>query len=174
MTKELLDDLLREVRRRFYAEAEPREFFAQRRQLIKALTWPAAWLRGHGFGSEVTPRAYRQLVLTVLGNIEEHGRRFVGGATSEVGGYFPTYLLKCLQDHCRHNTEAVLYDFKALRNRVDFTALIGALRPDPSAPASPNVVDMLAQAHELLRVQRRKPAGNSRDHAAADRQMAMF
>lgn len=170
MTRQFLDDLLGEVRRRFYAEADDRTFYAQRRWLIKALTWPAGWLlRKHGFREEVTPANYRKIIITVLDDIQRHGRAEFGES-----GYFPAYLLKCIQDHCRLNADAVLWDFKQLRNRVDFTSLVSAIksssRPDPAAGC---FVDTLAEAHTLLAAPKRRPAAG-RALATPDRQLALL
>jgi hypothetical protein len=148
----MLDDLLGEIRRRFYARAPAQTFFADRRQILKALTWPAAWLRGHGFREEVTPAAYRRIVMDVLAKIQAHG---APPLPSEPNGYFPSYLLKCLQDHCRCGAEEVLADFKRLRDRVDLRSLVAAMEYRAAVPKAP-VVDVLAEAHALLAKPRRR------------------
>lgn len=171
MNRELLDELLGEVRSRFYAEAAARTFFAQRRGLIKAITWPAAWLKRHGFTSEVTPASYRRLITTVLDEVVAHGK-----AQFAASHYFPAYLLKCMQEHCLRHTEAVLYDFKLLRNRVDFASLVDALREAPrrgeESQASP--VDAFAEAHRLLALPRRKALGIGRARPETDAQLALL
>jgi hypothetical protein len=170
MTAQFLDQLLAEVQKRFYAKARPQTYFAHRKQLINALTWPAAWLRGHGFRSEVTASAYRHIILDVLAKIQQHGQPPIPG---DPNGFFPSYLLKCIQDHCRCNAEDVLGDLKALRNRVDWSALTRAIErggAQPTAvPPADFDVQVLAEAHSLLALKR-----HDRPAIPADRAQALL
>lgn len=158
MKRSFLNTLLEEVRRRFYAKRPARDSYADERWLTKALTWPAAWMRDeHGYTTEVTPQMYRRLIEDVLEKIEAHGNW-------PQTNFFPSYLLKCLQDHCRMNADTVLAESKHMRNRVDFVALARGIAAAPVRETTAEDFDLavMAKAHALLATPKaKKPAVKS-------------
>jgi hypothetical protein len=137
-------DLLRLVQQRFYppaGDANHAHFFRDRRRLVYALSWPAGWLAHRGL--TCSPARYRCLVTARLEAIACHGdpRRY--------GAYFPTYLLKCLQDWFRHHGDELYAELKHLRNALDqilaSPALAATMRRDA------HQIETLSAAHRLLR-----------------------
>lgn len=166
MTREFLDAMIDDVRDRFYAEAEPRTFYAQRRQLVRALTWPAIWWRRRGFRTEITPENYRRVITSVLDGIGKHGDAAkIKSGTMGASGFFPAYLLKCIQDHYQYHGESLYETAKPLRDTVhsgdtlgdciDIDRLVLDMRSRQKAtvPAKPKVVldlEELAKAAQLI------------------------
>ena len=186
MTREFLDGLLAEVQRRFYSKANLRTFYAHRRQLVRAVTWPASWWRQRGFRTELPPDRYRGVLMEVFTGIEGHGDQ-VKIRPAEMGGsgFFPAYLLKCIQDHYGHHGESLFYSAKplcdgvapgdpaagkfAMGDCVNLGDLVGhATRNAHQRPTGP-VLDLeeLAKAHKLI--------GAPKRSAPADKdQMGLF
>ena len=88
--EQLLSELLAHVRGHFYSSKPPAVFHRERRRLLHALCWPAHWLDRRGLFC--SPARYRALVIARIDNIRGHGD------PACYGPYFPTYLLKCLQE----------------------------------------------------------------------------
>lgn len=151
-----LAELLPLIRRRFYPPDDPARFFRDRRRLVHALGWPAAWLAHRGL--TCSPARYRQLVLARLDAIAAHGdpRRY--------GAYFPTYLLKCLQDWFRHHGDQLDTELKHLRNVLDQILASPALAATVRRDA--HQLETLAAAHRLL-----QPSPSRR---ADPRQLTLF
>lgn len=182
MTHDFLNGLLAEIQRRFYAKVEARAFYAHRRQLIRAVTWPAVWWRKRGFRTELPPDRYRGVILEVLTGIEGHGDQ-VKIKPAEMGGsgFFPAYLLKCIQQHYGHQGESLYYSAKPLRDAghvaiaggstlgdcVDLDAIVGRVRAFSSRTRDPRPqtqnpgplldLDELARAHALIATPKRAP-----------------
>lgn len=159
MSGAALEGLLGEVRRRFYAH-RPKEFFPERKWCLRAITWPAAWLRGHGFRAEVTEEAYRAVVLEVLDKVRRHGNW-------RQAGFFPRYLMKAMQDHCRFHAEEILGPLKLLRNRAQLDALVkGASRNAGRADPRRWDLEVAARAHQVA-------AGGRRPARCAKNQLTL-
>ena len=145
--------LLRAVQQRFYpADPSARaRFYRDRSRLIHALCWPAAWLRERGL--TCSNARYHALLIAQLDAITSHGdpRRY--------SAYFPTYLLKCLQEHFRHHGDALYDELKRVRNALD------CLLTSPSFAArvqrDAGQLDVLATAHRLTRPPPRRPSSDS-------------
>jgi hypothetical protein len=151
-----LDDLLHDVRLRFYGMQPPAAFHRDRRRLLYALTWPATWLERRGLFC--SPARYRQLVSDRLDAIMAHGDH------TQSGRYFPTYLLKCLQDFFDRHGDDLYGELKHIRNALD--VVCGTLRFAEKASAQARQIETLAAAHRLLRAQVPSPSD--------PRQMALF
>jgi hypothetical protein len=153
-----LADLLALIRARFYAPDRPALFHRDRRRLLHALSWPAAWFAHRGL--TCAPARYRQLLAARLDAIAVHGdpRRY--------GAYFPTYLLKCLQDWFRHHGDELDTELKHLRNALDCVLASPALAATVRRDAQ--LLETLATAHRLLRPSTPRPP---RDDA---RQLTLF
>jgi hypothetical protein len=169
MKQSFLDSLLAEVQTRFYQGVPEREFYAQRRGLIRALTWPAVWWRKRGFQTEITPDHYRGIILKVLGEVATHADQVkVVAARAGESGFFPAYLLKCLQNYYGYHGESLYESAKPLRDglapgdsiaigdRVDFGAVLKAATRNAAAAQPREVLDLavLAAARDLVAVKR--------------------
>jgi hypothetical protein len=62
--------VLKYIRDHFYAN-NTQSFHRDRRQLLRALTWPAAWLDKQAL--IITPEDYNRLLLKKLRQIQKHG-----------------------------------------------------------------------------------------------------
>jgi hypothetical protein len=144
-----LEALLCAVQQRFYPTGDPArraQLHRDRRHLIHALCWPAAWLRQRGL--TCSQQRYHALLVTQLDAISTHGdpRRY--------SAYFPAYLLKCLQDHFRHHGDTLYDELKHLRNALDRILASPALAARVQHHAEH--LDLLATAHRLTRPQPRR------------------
>lgn len=154
----LVEGLLAVVQRRFYTAHSSRDFHRDRRMLLSALTWPAAWLERRGLTCSA-PR-YHALVVERLAAIAEHGD------PARYGAYFPTYLLKCLQDWFQHHGEELYDELKHIRNALD--QVLASARFAATVQRDARDVELLASAHRLIRAQREKRP------TADGRQLSLF
>jgi len=145
--------LLGAVQRRFYAAPSPGDhvagrvnFHRDRRMLLYALTWPAVWLEHRGL--TCSARRYQALLADRLAEIALHGD------PARYGAYFPTYLLKCLQDWFQHHGDELYDELKHIRNALD--RVLTSARFAVSVQRDAQHVELLASAHRLIRVQREK------------------
>lgn len=157
LDERLLGELLAEVRERFYATKSVAEFHRDRRRLVQALCWPADWLERRGLFC--SPSRYRAIVVARLDDVRAHGD------PARYGAFFPSYLLKCVQDHFAHHGDELHDELKHIRNALE--AASSTLRFAESAPMiHARQIDALARAHRLLRA--RAPS------ASDPRQLALF
>jgi hypothetical protein len=134
-------ELLADVRLRFYTTSHMALFQRDRRRLVYALTWPAVWLdRRSLFCSS---QRYRSLIVDRLDAIRAHGE------PARYGAYFPTYLLKCLQDFFDRHGDDLYHEFKHVRNALD--QLRGSLRFAEKVSTQSRQIEALAAAHRMLR-----------------------
>lgn len=161
---ELVEGLLHEVRVRFYAAQPASAFQRDRRRLIHALTWPAVWLERRGL--YCSQARYHALVTDRLVAILAHGdpSRYGGPSPTASSGYFPAYLLKCLQDFFDRHGDELYRELKHVRNALD--VVLGSLRFVEKASAQSRQIEALAQAHRFLRANAHAPSDPS--------QMALF
>jgi hypothetical protein len=137
--------VLKHIEERFYHDRTA-DYQRDRRVLLRALTWPAAWLDKQAL--TITTEDYNRLLLKKLRQIEKHGN------PDNYRAYFPKYLMKALQDHCRHHQEAIYLKLKHASYTIDQIAKsIGNAEQNQHTNA-------LAQAHELLRQTPRSPKNN--------------
>lgn len=153
--RELLDG----VRDRFYATRPPREFYRDRRMLLYALTWPGTWFDRRGLTCAVG--RYKAIVLQRLAEIAVHGD------PQRYGAYFPTYLLKCLQDWFGHHGDELYAELKHIRNALD-QVLANATLAD-NVRHDGRHVEILAATHQLLHAQRER-----RPPSTDARQLSLF
>jgi len=85
-----LAEVLRYIHKHIYEECSE-AFQNDRRRLLYALTWPAAWLDSQAL--RMHRKDYRGMLMDKLEQIHAHGN------PARYRAYFPKYLLKCLQDH---------------------------------------------------------------------------
>lgn len=143
-TENELYPVLQYIRERFYVAHET-DYHRDRRQLLRALTWPAAWLEAQALA--IAPGDYEKLLLLKLRQIERHGD------PAQYRPYFPKYLMKALQDHCHHHREAIYLKLKHAGYTIDRIAADIAAGQDPPPG---NHTSILARAHELLNQKHRK------------------
>lgn len=153
----LLAELLTAVRERFYATKPRAEFHRDRRRLVQALCWPADWLERRGLFC--SPSRYRAIVVARLDDVRTHGD------PARYGAFFPSYLLKCVQDHFAHHGDELHDELKHIRNALE--AATGSLRfAENAAAVHARQIDALAHVHRLLRA--RAPSSSD------PRQLALF
>ena len=109
-SKNELHPVLKHIRERFYTDNDA-TFQRDHRALLRALTWPAAWLDKQAL--TITHEDYNRLLLKKLRQIEKHGN------PAHYRAYFPKYLMKALQDHCRHHQEAIYLKLKHASYTID-------------------------------------------------------
>jgi hypothetical protein len=141
-----VEGLLAAVQRRFYAGRSSRDFHRDRRMLLYALTWPATWLERRGL--TCSAQRYHALVADRLAQITVHGD------PARYGAYFPTYLLKCLQDWFQHHGEELYDELKHIRNALD--QVLASVRFATAIQRDAKQVELLASAHRLIHAQREK------------------
>ena len=145
-----LAELLRVVERRFYPgtdAANRSHFYRDRRRLIYALSWPAVWLERRGL--TCSPARYRHLLTERLDAIARHGD------PQRYGAYFPTYLLKCLQDWFQHHGDELYSELKHIRNALDH--VLASVTFAARVRRDAQQIDMLAAAHRLLQPHSPRP-----------------
>jgi hypothetical protein len=140
----LVAELLATIQRRFYATQPSADFHRDRRALLYALTWLATWLEHRGL--TCTPARYRAWLLERLEAIATHGD------PARYGGYFPAYLLKCLQDWMRHHGDELDTELKHVRNALD--QVLASARFAARVQRDARHLEMLAATHRLLQARR--------------------
>jgi hypothetical protein len=141
-----LYQILNYIKKHFYGD-KLSAFHRDHRQLLRALTWPAAWLDRQAL--IITPEDYNRLLLKKLRQIKTHGN------PAHYRNYFPKYLMKALQDHCRHHREAIYLKLKHASYTIDYLA-------KNIQPVEPNQhTQTMAAAHDLLRQKQRSQKNNS-------------
>lgn len=151
------EELLLAIRRRFYRH-RPADYQRDRRRLLHALTWPATWLEARGL--TCAPPRYHTLIAERLQAIAAHGN------PAAYSAYFPTYLLKCLQDWFEHHGDELYAELKHIRNALD--QLLASARFAARVQCHARQLDLLVSTHRLLE---RRPSGPP-DHAT--NQLTLF
>lgn len=151
-----LAELLHDVRLRFYATQPAAAFQRDRRRLLYALTWPAVWLERRG--RFCSPDRYRRLVVERLDAIRAYGD------PARYGRYFPTYLLKCLQDFLDRHGDELCGELLHIRHALDIVR--GSLRFADKAAVQSRQIEAMAQVHRFLRANAPAPSDPN--------QMALF
>ena len=144
-----MEKLLAQIKQNFYTcKSSEKAFYADRRMLIYALTWPAQWLDQRGLCMDA--RQYEELFGQRLKAIAEHGD------PKRYQRYFPRYLLKCLQDWFAHHGEELYEELKHVRNHLHS---IEALLQGCTSQRAEDIVTPMAQAHAILMSQRHRKNG---------------
>jgi hypothetical protein len=142
---ELLADLLREIRTRFYPRATPKAWGQELPILRQAITWPARWLNDRG--AKLPGRRYREILLGLIDDIEKHRKLTQIRRLS-------AYLLHCVQEHMSHQGEA--YYIEAKSSKAVATAAASALRR-LKVTETDHTTAILAAAHAVVaRKQKRR------------------
>jgi hypothetical protein len=152
------DELLQSIRLRFYAR-RPADYHREHQRLLHAITWPATWLDERGL--TCSPQRYQTLIDERLHAIAAHGD------PARYRDYFPSYLLKCLQDWFDRHGEDLYSELKHIRNALD--QLLASARFAGRVQRDARQLDLLVSTHRLLE-SRRAPRASA---AAAD-QLTLF
>ncbi len=148
-SKNELYPVLKYIKEHFYAD-HTTDYHRDHRQLLRALTWPAAWLDKQAL--TITAEDYNRLLLNKLRQIQKNGN------PHHYRAYFPKYLMKALQDHCRHHQEAIYLKLKHAGYTIDQIAA------DIGKTPHTQHTSVLAQAHDLIhRNHRKKPHTSKTD-----------
>ena len=140
----MVDGVMSKIRAQWYGERPPRDWFADQ-AFIKArvVLWPAKWLDARGL--TLPAERYFEIVITKLNDVHAHHGQ-------ETFKYLPGYLTKCMQDHFKHNEQAIHDEAKAFSAAVD--AAIGKAQSVPAA----DPVRAMAAAQELVSTKRNNKA----------------
>ena len=147
-----LDPVLHYISKHIY-EDRNRSFQKDRRNLLYALTWPAAWLDSQALRMHL--KDYQRMLMDKLEQIHAHGD------PQRYRAYFPRYLLKCLQDHCHHHHETLYRELKHASYSIEH--ILDSLQSRRHEHTT-----VLAQAHALLRRNNHK-----KDTTAPTKQMTL-
>ena len=147
-----LGEVLRYIRKHIY-QGNDGNYGRDRRMLLYALTWPAAWLDSQAL--RMHPKDYQRMLMDKLEQITRHGD------PARYRVYFPKYLLKCLQDHCHHQHETLYRELKHASYSIEQIL-------DHLQSSQPEHTTVLAQAHALLRRSHR-----NKDTTAPTKQMTL-
>ena len=143
------EKLLAQIQQNFYSfESSEKQFYADRRRLLYALTWPGQWLEQRGL--PITAKRYEQLLTQRLKAIAQHGR------LESYRRYFPGYLLKCLQDWFAHHGDELYEELKHVRNHLHS---IEALLQGCTSQRAKDIATPTAQVHAILMSQCQRKHG---------------
>ena len=152
-----LEELLGAIRLRFYVH-RPADYPRDRQRLLYALTWPATWLDERGL--TCSPQRYQTLIGDRLQAIAAHGHPAVYGA------YFPTYLLKCIQDFFNRYGDELYTELKHVRNALD--QLLASARFAERVQRHARHLDVLVSTHRLIETR------HANRTATASEQLTLF
>lgn len=150
-------ELLKNIRDQFYTDTPEKKFFQDQTILLLAITWPATWLKERG--TTWTAQRYFSTLRDLLQEIKRHG------ATGKIK-YFPGYLLKCVQDHFAHNSDAYCDEGKRMRHSWELAIgrAVNSTKLEQVQEAE-KTLDVLAQAHRVLATtKRRAKAGKTTEN----------
>ena len=137
--KELTDDLLGFIQRKFYP-GEAVQFAKDRSRLLAwAVLWPAAWLNGKAVS--ISTERYREVCTKILMEARIHG--------TEKVRYRPAWLRQVMQSHFRIHGEELYNEAKALRALVENALLLTSRTP---TQAQPDPIRELARAQALVAI----------------------
>jgi hypothetical protein len=142
-----VQEMLRLIRREFFAQNTDKRFFQERPKLIEAITWPARWMNDHG--ARLPASDYRRILGIVIDTIKRKGNR------AKIQR-FSIYFLHAVQEHIKHHGDQYYYEAKAARP-------IGAILPAVTRHVRPGAApdrttETLSQMNRILR----SPGGRRR------------
>lgn len=148
LPSEILADLMSAIRSSFYPDSLGQDKAAfkrwsqdQRFLHTRVVLWPASWLNKRGV--TLKPERYKQIIMGVLNEVKTHGK-------TEAVKFWPGYLAHCIQQHFKHNSEAIYEEGKNLRAQLEQAlSTAGAARsqgPDPITVMAEARRDLLLSA----------------------------
>jgi hypothetical protein len=139
-TEDLIGEMLTLLRRDFYPKKE-KEFFQDKRLLLKAITCPADWMKEHGVAAPASK--YRAILHAVISTLKRH-------ASPAKKLRFSAYLLHCVQEHMKHHGDEYYTDAKQVRDVGSMVS--GVLRSLEALRAdSRDATEMLVALRRTLR-----------------------
>lgn len=148
-TEVRVDELLQSIRREFYGKTPPKKFFEDRTVLIRAIAWPAAWLKERGITWPAD--RYFTMIKTRLADIRKHG------ATGEIKS-FAGYFMYVVQDHFRHSSETYCQEGKAATHAWEMAlGRVAKQAGTADRRAAEVFIDTMAEANRILYVGRPRP-----------------
>ena len=151
MPDEMVTGLLAYVRNQFCPDVDGKAW-GQMSHFIKprAIMWPAGFIQGKGFTLSVAE--YDRVMREIFLGIKLHGN------TARVG-YWPAYLVKCVQEHWRIHWPEYYEKSKSTTTIAD-AALVGlAKTPVRSGPSVEPIAQALAVLTARTRKAKAKPTG---------------
>ncbi|CAN5356812.1 hypothetical protein BH09VER1_BH09VER1_28850 [soil metagenome] len=139
----MLEEYLRRVRSQFMADLPEKAYFQQRRLLIQAITFPAAYLHERGVWLPV--KRLREILDEIIKGIKHHG------ATDRIQ-YFGIYFLTAVQSHMKIRQEAYYEEGKLSRTKPIGSMPLAEVMPGVKVADHPaQVTDHLAEFARLAR-----------------------
>ena len=104
--EDMVQVLMRDLRKKFYAAADEKRWFQDQKALMMTLTWPATWLNERGIGLPVD--RYNSIIREIIAGIERHG---------DVAAikHFPTYFAHTVRQWFVHQGEELYEERKRMR-----------------------------------------------------------
>jgi len=143
--QQFVEEMLGLIRRDFFCEVTPKRFFQERPMLIKAICYPARWMKERGMSLRTNQDAiciYRRILVTVIQTIKRHGN------LPKIH-CFGRYLLTSVQEHMRFQGEGYYEQAKAARPIA--AVLPGVTRHVRPGLAPDRATETLAQMSQILR-----------------------
>lgn len=141
--RQIVQDFLHVLRNQFYSD-KPKAFYQERGILIRAITWPAAYLAKRGVG--LTEADHRQLLTDQIRAIQHHGN------TAEIR-YFCRYFLHVIQQHMKFHGEDYYDSGKGIRALA--AGALDSLQAKAAAGAL-DTTDRLAEIHAAISIPKRR------------------
>ena len=141
--RRIVQDFLHVLRTQFYAD-KAKAFYQERAILIRAITWPAAYLAKRGVG--LTEADHRQLLTDQIRTIQHHGD------TAAIR-YFCRYFLHVIQQHMKFHGEDYYDSGKGIRALA--AGALDSLQARAAAGAL-ETTDRLAEIHAAIRLPKRR------------------
>ncbi len=139
MPEEIVGDLLGAIRRDFCEEMSARKWGQSERFFMRVVTYPASQFNRQGV--TVSPERYKAILLEIFKGIKQHGK-------TEAVGYWPGYLLRCVQRHWACHGHDYYEEGKSIRSAVERAAM--AYSGATSAPSAADAIPGLAAVNRLL------------------------
>jgi hypothetical protein len=153
-----VEEMLRLIRREFFAKHTDKRFFQERTTLIEAITWPARCM--NILGARLPASGYRRILGTVIDAIKRHGNR------AKIQR-FSVYFLHSVEEHMKHHGDEYYYASKAARPiGAILPAVMRNVRP---GPAPDRTTEIMSQMNQILRSSggRRRRIQNGKNSASA-------
>ncbi len=132
----IVEDLLRMLRGKFYADRDEKRWHWERELLVKAITHPA-WVLSKR-GAELPADQYQAILLKIVATIQRHG-------SPDAARNFGRYFFASVQSHMRLHWEEYHDAAKSLRLNVEKATAATKAEARAGSPVS-----ALAEAHRAL------------------------
>jgi hypothetical protein len=142
----MLHALTRIVRRQFCPDLTDDDWYPHLRFIKRVLTYGASYLNKRGV--TLPPARYEAIYQDIFQGIKAHGQ------TGSIG-YWPGYLLRCVQSHFKHHGDEYYEEGKNMRALAE-RALYATQRAQEAAQAA-DPLEAYAQAHAVLAARKRRP-----------------